>query len=401
MVVVLLAALLFALFYRSRIQKGEDYYAKHGLTVIVLSNGKGAKISVITNANDGYFGIIVDLELYIKVLKEVGFTEEARYRSTSYITSGGASSLPIEDPPLVGVTKHIVLYVEGDFRTPFRGFIRQYLGIGKVDYSRYCKALHATDGVPCTTWLMLNQDFPPDANSLRSIDVILTKTAITKSLLEAYLGPVEKPRIIFTKHSSLRAPAPETLTHKNFSLFLHYNRGSIRKNSAMVYRAWMKHPEWPTLVFVHPQAAWMQAHHGPNMVVHSYLSTEEMEALAARAGVWVCMSSTEGYGHYINEGRAAGALIMTPDVPPMNELGTVANGVTVPVKESDIDHEGYLHIPSAKISISHVEDGVAQILALSAEERELRARQSRKAFEDDYKFLLQTIRDAVFEFLEK
>ncbi|DAZ98289.1 TPA: hypothetical protein N0F65_008875 [Lagenidium giganteum] len=39
--------------------------------------------------------------------------------------------------------------------------------------------------------------------------------------------------------------------------------------------------------------------------------------------------SKEGYGHYINQARAAGGLIVTPNVAPMNELVTPDAGVLV------------------------------------------------------------------------
>ncbi|GMF20855.1 unnamed protein product [Phytophthora lilii] len=44
--------------------------------------------------------------------------------------------------------------------------------------------------------------------------------------------------------------------------------------------------------------------------------------LTAEAAFLMCPSRTEGYGHYINQGRASGAVIVTTDAAPMNELIT-------------------------------------------------------------------------------
>lgn len=55
--------------------------------------------------------------------------------------------------------------------------------------------------------------------------------------------------------------------------------------------------------------------------------------LTAEAAFLMCPSLAEGYGHYINQARAAGAVIVTTDAPPMNEL-IVSNamGVLIPTK---------------------------------------------------------------------
>jgi len=44
----------------------------------------------------------------------------------------------------------------------------------------------------------------------------------------------------------------------------------------------------------------------------------------------LCTSVHEGYGHYINQARASSAVIVTTDVPPMNELLSRASSVLIP-----------------------------------------------------------------------
>jgi glycosyltransferase involved in cell wall biosynthesis len=44
----------------------------------------------------------------------------------------------------------------------------------------------------------------------------------------------------------------------------------------------------------------------------------------------LCPSETEGYGHYIVEALSVGAVVVSVDAPPMNELVTPEHGILAP-----------------------------------------------------------------------
>jgi glycosyltransferase involved in cell wall biosynthesis len=50
------------------------------------------------------------------------------------------------------------------------------------------------------------------------------------------------------------------------------------------------------------------------------ISDSELQLLLATAGTHLCPSVMEGWGHIINQGRMCGALVLTTDAAPMNEL---------------------------------------------------------------------------------
>jgi hypothetical protein len=51
----------------------------------------------------------------------------------------------------------------------------------------------------------------------------------------------------------------------------------------------------------------------------------------------------EGYGHYINEGRSVGAVVVTTDYPPMNELVSERDGFLINLGwETKVIQEGML-----------------------------------------------------------
>jgi hypothetical protein len=56
------------------------------------------------------------------------------------------------------------------------------------------------------------------------------------------------------------------------------------------------------------------------------LSFDDTRQIQAASGVQICTSERESFGHCLNEARAAGALVISTDHPPMNEL--VQDGVS-------------------------------------------------------------------------
>jgi hypothetical protein len=52
----------------------------------------------------------------------------------------------------------------------------------------------------------------------------------------------------------------------------------------------------------------------------SLISFDDIRTLQVSIAVHLCPSEREGFGHYLNEARAAAAFVIPTDHPPMNEL---------------------------------------------------------------------------------
>ena len=112
----------------------------------------------------------------------------------------------------------------------------------------------------------------------------------------------------------------------DFNRFTHLRGASFQRQTEIVLAAWLKHPEWSELSVQsyakHPGflnfPEWLQR--GNIRFKYCRMSAEDYRLEATRAGVHLCPSSVEGFGHYINEARSMGALIVTTGAPPMNEL---------------------------------------------------------------------------------
>ena len=60
-----------------------------------------------------------------------------------------------------------------------------------------------------------------------------------------------------------------------------------------------------------------------NITLFNKLPYDEYTQILNKAGIVLCCSLAEGFGHYINESKYYGNLILTTDAPPMNELITL------------------------------------------------------------------------------
>lgn len=112
--------------------------------------------------------------------------------------------------------------------------------------------------------------------------------------------------------------------------FFHLAGGSRTKGTAELVALWRRHPEWPLLTAVcHgglpepvPQAANL-------CVIAEYLAPARLRELQNAHAFHLCPSQSEGYGHYLCEAMSVGAVTVTTDAAPMNELVAADRGLLV------------------------------------------------------------------------
>lgn len=68
-------------------------------------------------------------------------------------------------------------------------------------------------------------------------------------------------------------------------------------------------------------------------IIKERVSDEELKVIQNKNLFHVCTSSYEGFGHYINEAKSTGAIIITTNAAPMNELVTPQFGFGVKSEE--------------------------------------------------------------------
>lgn len=186
-------------------------------------------------------------------------------------------------------------------------------------------------------------------------DVVLCKTLGCRDRVSRWYDQEGNPRgskVFFTKHTSsdvahfarkaLAFEAADSTSDvlrgtvvapKDFGeniRFTHTAGSSVHKGTPQVLQCWLARPDFPPLdIYMHEglyeafyrdafgdriaRARNIELHHGQ-------LDDVTFGRIVAESAFFLCPSTSEGYGHYINQARASGGLVVTTNAHPMNEL---------------------------------------------------------------------------------
>jgi hypothetical protein len=115
--------------------------------------------------------------------------------------------------------------------------------------------------------------------------------------------------------------------------FLHLAGRSPLKGTQRLHALWLRHPQWPMLTIVQDGVALREA---SNLkACRGYLDDAALRTLQNAHRFHICTSEAEGWGHYIAEAMSVGAITLTCDAAPMNELVTAERGMLVAAQEGE------------------------------------------------------------------
>jgi hypothetical protein len=227
--------------------------------------------------------------------------------------------------------------------------------------------------------LFQNPEFFRDTNlpHLPRLDFVLCKTP---SAVEAFRGlPVRCRDMAFTSPDK-RIPG---FARQGPLRCLHLAGQSAVKGSEAVVEAWSRHPEWPELIVVRR----LRRYGGeeapplpplPNVRYETdYVPAERLRQLENECEIHVIPSQVEGYGHVIGEAMGCGAVVVTTDAPPMNELVRPDRGVLIRVARSEpmrLSRKNF-------VDVGDLEAKLNMIFAMSPERRAELGRNARAWYE--------------------
>ena len=161
--------------------------------------------------------------------------------------------------------------------------------------------------------------------------------------------------------------------------FLHLAGKSPVKGTEAVLEAWRRHPEWPELVVVqtarHARADARRAGNIDHRI--GRMADGELRRLQNACRFHLSPSEAEGFGHCLVEGMSVGAVILTTDGEPMNELVRPGSGLLIePARVGTLGLARRHFVDAAGI-----ERAVARALAMADTEVEAMGAAARAAFE--------------------
>lgn len=229
--------------------------------------------------------------------------------------------------------------------------------------------------------LIVNQEWcrPETIQLLNHIDLVICKTAYAETIFNTL-----HRKTALTGFTSL--DRFDANVAKDYTSFLHVAGRSRQKGTATLLKVWKLHPEWPQLTVVTTTLDLIPPQVSENIrIISNVLTEDQLQLLQNTAGFHICTSEAEGYGHYIAEAMSCGAIVITTDAPPMNELVTVGRGFLVPYERSKKQSLG----DNFYVCPNGLERCINQVLQLNPEERSALSRSARAWFiqnQQDFNF---------------
>jgi glycosyltransferase involved in cell wall biosynthesis len=175
--------------------------------------------------------------------------------------------------------------------------------------------------------------------------------------------------------------------------FFHLAGRSSAKGTRAVVEAWRRNPRWPTLTVVQ-SAKKAQPVAAPNIVFHTeYLDDAALRQLQNAHRFHICPSRAEGFGHYIMEGLSVGAVVLTTDGAPMNELVSEQRGLLIATSGQEPDNLGVRY----RVEVEAIEAAVERALALDDAAAERLSEAARRYFLDNHRLFVRRLQNAVAE----
>ncbi len=183
---------------------------------------------------------------------------------------------------------------------------------------------------------------------------------------------------------------------QDFSKFIHIRGTSHQKQTEVILDTWGAHPEYPPLLVLNylNDIRFLNIpftmRRGNISIISRKLQRDELLTLANSHGLHLCPSLQEGFGHYINEAKSMGAVVVTTDAEPMNYLINQDIGYLVPV--SDIKKHNLAD--ENIICRTDIEMIINKLLSLPVRQRQQLGSRARNSYLEQKKAFIDALEKA-------
>lgn len=246
--------------------------------------------------------------------------------------------------------------------------------------------------IPNQEWFY--QDWKP---YLGNIDLILVKTNYAYTIFSNIVSELSfKTRIDYLGWESL----DKLIVNKKILRqreFIHLAGKSIYKQTQNIINFWK--PEYSNLTIIYsPKDLKISPKDQTNITyITNRLSDQELNTILNQKYFHLCVSETEGFGHYINEAKSTKSIVITTQAPPMTELVSEKDGILVMSnnKKKLKDTLGTRFF----IDQNDFNQKIEQIIQMSNDQLKNLGQKARQSFEDNnqqYQIKLKTIFSQIF-----
>ncbi|HEX5352571.1 MAG TPA: glycosyltransferase [Rhodanobacteraceae bacterium] len=195
----------------------------------------------------------------------------------------------------------------------------------------------------------------------------------------------------FTSEDHLDAGVPRERA------FFHLAGRSANKGTATLLALWRRHPEWPRLTVLQSPRNAQPGAPAANIAHRvDYIPDAELKRIQNAHRFHLCPSETEGFGHYLVEAMGVGAVTVTLDAPPMNEMIAPERGALVPYSRT-----GTQSLATTYFYEEHaMECVIERLLATPDVELERMGAAARAWFEDNDRAFRARIAEAIRALIE-
>lgn len=209
-----------------------------------------------------------------------------------------------------------------------------------------------------------------DVSLLPRVDAVLTKTLHAETMFGEH-----GHRVAHIGFTSEDRHDPSVVRERTF---FHLAGRSQNKGTQRLLELWRKHSEWPLLTVLQSPLEAKPIEPAVANIDHrvDYIDDAELRRLQNTNWFHLCLSETEGFGHYLVEAMSVAAVTITTDAAPMNELIQPDRGVLVGYAATGIQHLATTYFFDEHLLEAEIE----RLLAAPEDELQQLGQQAREWF---------------------